>query len=517
MWQELCAVRSLCATAWLFVLFCSGLANAQVGTAEVTGGSIRGIVINSVASFKGIPFAAPPVGALRWKDPQPVERWAHVRDATGFQHPCMQQWADHPNRPSEDCLYLNVWTAAVSAKERRPVMVWIHGGGFGGGMSWEALSDGTVLAKEGVVVVTIAYRLNVFGFLAHPELSRESGHGSGNYGLQDIVASLQWVQKNIEQFGGDPSRVTIFGGSAGGVAVNLLATSPLAKGLFSRVIAQGGADFFPLSQVEGRPGTIWPLKTAESAGEKFFDSLAVSNLEAARRLDSDVVLQAHENWHSVPVIVDGEIIRDSSSGMFAKGQFNDTPILVGFTSDEAGDPPPETTAESIRSIFRSAPCKEHHAAIEAVYPVDTDEAAFGSLRRLQRDWGTGLHAWSWARLQSTKGRNDAYLYFFDVHPPEQVHGATHASEYQYVFGNLMGIPDAQQERTSKIIRRYWVNFATHGDPNGRGLPEWKKFDTKSEQALILNDSPVSRPLPNGRELQVLEAVAACWFGTPLFR
>lgn len=228
----------------IIILVCASTpsARAAIEYANITGGRVQGYVRDGLASFKGLPFAAPPVGALRWRTPQPVVAWNGVRKADTFAPACIQPWAGNsdPNRLSEDCLYLNVWTAAATAKERRPVMVWIHGGGLTNGMSWERLSYGTKLAPEGVVLVTIAYRLGALGFLAHPELTRESGKGSGNYGLLDTVAALKWVQANIWQFGGDPSRVTIFGGSSGGHIVSLLAGAPVAKGLYQRAIAQGG-------------------------------------------------------------------------------------------------------------------------------------------------------------------------------------------------------------------------------------------------------------------------------------
>src|ERR1700735_976151 len=250
--------------AILFVFFCVAAANSSLAAIEyanITGGRVQGEVKDGLASFKGLPFAAPPVGALRWRIPQPVIAWSGVRKADTFAPACIQPWAGNPSprQLREDCLYLNVWTAAATAKERRPVMVWIHGGGLTNGMSWENLSYGTKLAPEGVVLVTIAYRLGALGFLAHPELTRESGKGSGNYGIFDVVAALKWVQANIAQFGGDPSRVTIFGGSSGGHIVSLLAGAPAANGLYQRAIAQGGVSFY--SNLSRIPTELTPLST----------------------------------------------------------------------------------------------------------------------------------------------------------------------------------------------------------------------------------------------------------------
>jgi para-nitrobenzyl esterase len=209
-------------------------APGPINSADVTGGRLQGTVADGIASFKGIPFAAPPIGELRWHKPVAVIPWSGTRKADTYAPACIQPWGMDGVQPTEDCLYLNVWTGATSSGERRPVIVWIHGGGFRGGMSWERLSDGTRLAKEGVVVVNIAYRLGASGFLSHPDLARESGKSAGNYGLWDMIAALQWVQANIARFGGDPNRVTLVGGSAGGFAVSVMVGSPTAKGLFQR-------------------------------------------------------------------------------------------------------------------------------------------------------------------------------------------------------------------------------------------------------------------------------------------
>jgi para-nitrobenzyl esterase len=412
-------------------------------------------------------------------------------------------------------LYLNVWTAAVTSKERRPVMVWIHGGGLKGGLSWEKLSDGTKLAREGVVLVTIAYRLGAIGFLAHPELTRESGKSSGNYGLFDVVAALKWVQANIAQYGGDPSRVTIFGGSAGGLAVGLLAGAPAARGLYARAIAQSGSGFLPelKNDPEHRFAKL-ELSSAEKDGQSFFRSLGVSDLKSARRVSAEAILKASQAEQRDAValaIIDGDLVHGFNADLFRQGRFNDTPILVGFTSDEEGDPPAQTSVDSMKTEIERWPCNDPQtqAAIAAAYPHATDAQTRTAIRYLHRDFGVAWPTWTWARLQTTQGHNPAYVYVFDVHDREHPFGAPHASEYPYVFGNFPKPPAARDEATSALIRKYWINFATHGNPNGPGLPVWKTFDERSQAAMVFDDSPDSRRLPNFAGLQALDAILRC--------
>jgi para-nitrobenzyl esterase len=490
-------------------LLCAAASNpslAAIEYANITGGRVQGEVHDGLASFKGVPFAAPPLGALRWRVPQPVVAWSGVRKADTFAPPCIQSWSDttSPNLPSEDCLYLNVWTAATTTKERRPVMVWIHGGGLSNGMSWQNLSYGTKLAPEGVVLVTIAYRLGALGFLAHPELSRESGKGSGNYGLFDTVAALKWVHANIAQFGGDPSRVTIFGGSSGAHIVSLLAGAPVAKGLFQRAIAQGGVGFYPRFRRYPRP-----LTDAEHLGEDFFKSLGVSDLKSARSLPADTILKAPAPEPSgFDLTIDGELIVGSNEDLFQGARFNDTPILIGFTTDEVGADPPKYVAEWMESVIGGSGCKEAQSAVAKAYPR-TNDAATSMLRYLYRDFYVGWPTWEWARLQTIKGHNRAYVYIFDVHGPEQPFGAWHATEYPFVFGNFPKPPTPQNAAVSALMRQYWINFAAHGDPNGPGLPIWKAFDEESQMAMIFGESSHSQALPNITGLKALDALLRC--------
>jgi para-nitrobenzyl esterase len=486
-------------------------AHAAIEYAQITGGRVQGEVKDGLASFKGLPFAAPPVGSLRWRVPQPVIAWSGVRKADSFARACIQPWADNPepNQPSEDCLYLNVWTAAATAKERRPVMVWIHGGGLTNGMSWETLSHGTKLAPEGVVLVTIAYRLGALGFLAHPELNLESGKGSGNYGLFDTLAALKWIHANIAQFGGDPSQVTIFGGSSGALIVSLLAGAPAAKGLYQRAIAQGGAGFYPRLSLIPRDFTPLPaLDDAEKKGDDFFKSLGVSSLTSARSLSARAILNAPSYSPGFRQTIDGDLLVGSNVDLFQQGRFNDTPILVGFTSDEAGTQPPQLLVDWMESVIARSSCKETQATIAKIYPRGND-AETSMMRYLFRDFYVAWPAWEWARLQSIKGRNHAYVYIFDVHDAEHPFGAPHATEYPFVFGNFPKPPSPRDEAVSALMRQYWINFASRGDPNGPGLPIWKAFDEESQMAMVFGDSSHSQPLPNITGLKALDELLRC--------
>lgn len=496
----------------LLVAGACGLARAAVAEVHVTGGRIKGQINADVASFKGIPFAAPPIGTLRWKVPQPIKPWTGVRDASAFAPPCIQPWDEQKKeQPSEDCLYLNVWTAAALRSERRPVIVWIHGGSLTGGMSSEKISDGSHFAREGVVLVTIAYRLGALGFLAHPELTREGG-SSGNYGLHDMVASLKWVQANITQFGGDPARVTVMGGSAGAFAVSVLSASPPAKGLYARAIAFGGTAMFPVASDNPQSQYFSPtLEYGESQGEALFKLAGAQSLSAARAMPPAKFMKAMEGSKvRIGTIRDGVLIQGANRERFNNGQFNDTPILIGYNSDEAGDPGPKVTFASANADLDKAPCKPTHAAFEAAYPAfTTDEGARTVVRKVNRDANLGWSTWEWARLQSAKGRSPVYAYFFDVHGADKPHGAPHATEYPYVFGNFWFNPTEKDRAVSNLLRRYLINFATNGDPNGPGLPEWKKFDESSNRAFVIDDKPSSREWPSLAGIKAFDAFYEC--------
>jgi len=520
-------------------LLCVRPAAAQLGIVSVTGGRVEGVTADGVTSFKGIPFAAAPVGQLRWRAPQPDKPWTGTKAADHFAPGCIQKpdiakIFGAPPAVSEDCLYLNVWTPARSASERLPVMVWIYGGGFSVGQTSAPVYDGAHLAHRGVVLVSIAYRLGAFGFLADPDLSREPAGGSGNYGILDMIQGLKWVNANIGKFGGDPTNVTIFGESAGGIAVSMLAASPAADGLFQRAISESGSNFSPVRSsplgtsaehgeeigglIDRQGGEMMPtLASAERYGARFLEKLGARSIGAARELPAAVIQKAAdlEPAYAFLPVVDGRILAGDEHTLYTQRRFNDTPILVGTNSDEGilfAQPgiTPATFEEDVRSDYG-----KYADAIVALYPHATDSQAEQAARDLLRDtifaWGT----WSWAESQMRYGRNKAYLYYFDRRSPQAPLGPSHAAEIDYVFGNLnsckqcgslslSGAPRPSELVLSELIQSYWVNFAKNGDPNGPGLPVWPEVSRTAQEAMFLDTRPGAHPVPNLRQIKVLD-------------
>ena len=480
------------------VLMCGiasgGEAAAQVKTATgpVTGTTSDG----RIRIFKGIPFAAAPIGALRWQAPRPAAPWEGTRDATRFGPACLQGsiFGDIAfTDTSEDCLSLNIWTF-TTADQRLPVMVWIHGGGFQAGAGAEPRHDGEAFARKGVVLVTFNYRLGVFGFLAHPDLTKESGHSaSGNYGLLDQIAALRWVQANIAAFGGDPGNVTIFGESAGSLSVSALMASPLARGLFHKAIGESGA-FFPRSGLA--PGS---LASTEERGAKFAEALGVPSLAALRAVSGEAVLQAAlktQPWFSPNL--DGYVLPEEVHTVFAAGRQSRVPLLAGWNADEirAGvvlgkqKPTAQSFAEETRKRFG-----DQADAILKVYPAATDAEALESAAALTSDLFMGYSTWKWIEVHARTGQAPVYRYSFDrkipVAPDAKINGmpatsrdigARHAGEIEYVFGALDSVKNVPWEpsdrKLSDAMTTYWANFARTGDPNGSGstLPKWPRYD-----------------------------------------
>lgn len=450
---------------------------------QVTGGTIAGSQTGTMNSYLGIPYAAPPVGDLRWRPPQPVVPWQGVRAAHSFGPACAQTAEWIPNPKSEDCLYLNVWAPAHATK--LPVLVWIHGGGFYGGTAAQPLYDGANLARHGAIVVTVNYRLGIFGFFSHPELTAESpDQASGNQGIRDQIAALRWVKENIAAFGGDPTRVTIFGESAGGESVAILVASPAAKGLFQRAIAQSGNDGLPLDASEnGR----FDRATAGNNGLAFARSVGAQGLADLRALP--VAALQKPAW--LPrTFVDGYVLREDLTTTYRRQRQNDVPLLVGWNAEEGKDLAPEIlgtnnfTAARHRELVAQLLGHPPSAPLLAAYPGATDAQAKASIDRLTNDWW-GWRMAHWAGLQSRHGKSKAYAYYFAHRPATPATpcgygcGAGHGAEIQYVFDNLHVDPRPWTPADRQLATRLattWVRFAATGNPNGAGLPDWRAYD-----------------------------------------
>jgi para-nitrobenzyl esterase len=504
----------------LVVLSIAPFALSQIQKVKSTGGQLEGVVADGVASFKGIPFAAPPVGDLRWRAPQHTKGWTGVKRADTYAPGCMQdpsmvKMVGASVGVSEDCLYLNVWTAANTTDEKWPVMVWIHGGAFVGGMTGTPMFDGTKFAQNGVVLVSIAYRLGVFGFLAHPELSREGAKGSGTYGIQDMIAGLQWVKDNIAQFGGDPSFVTIFGESAGGIAVGMLAAAPPAKGLFQRAISESGGSFAPPRIADGAGMNVASLKLAESAGVNFLKKLGAADVNAARALSAEQIQKAvgggMGSGSSFWPVADGYVLPGDPFELYERGRFNDTPILVGTNSNEGGlfmrgPATPASFEKQIRSGYGG-----RADVILSAYLHATDAEAARASADVFREFAFAWPTWAWARMQSQKGKGKAFVYYYDHRTPASPDGANHAAEVPYVFGNFGGpggVPGPEDLALSELIRSYWINFARTGNPNGSRLPQWPAFTEKDQKVMFFNGNPGAKPIPNLDKLKAFDAYYA---------
>lgn len=470
---------------------------AKPGIVKTTDGKVKGSYDSAakIYSFKGIPYAAPPVGKLRWQPPQPAAKWRGVKDADKFGSRCMQPhfYDDMIFRDpgqSENCLTLNVWTSDPSLNSQLPVMFWIHGGGFFTGASSEPRQDGTNLAKRGVVVVSLNYRLGVFGFMAHPELTAESSHhSSGNYGLEDMTAALQWVHQNIGAFGGDASKVTIFGESAGSWAVSQLMASPISKALFARAIGESGAAFSAYSL------GMLTLAAAEKQGAALNPSL-----EALRAMSAEDLLKSATT--PVPTfnpIVDGYFFSKDVPAIYAEGSQAHIPLLAGWNANEGGTPAHQkATVESF-----AADAEKNFGAQAAeflrLYPAGTLEEAKRSASEFAGDQFIAAAAWRWIDAQAATGHSPVYRYYFThiLPPPADAGGAYHSADIEFVFDNLANKQLKWRDEdlaVAKLMSAYWTNFAKTGDPNGEGLPQWPIYKGDDASQVMKIDT-VSTAIP----------------------
>lgn len=482
----------------------------QPAPVKVDEGLLQGIHENGLTVYKGIPFAAPPVGELRWRAPQPPAKWDGTKQAVKFA-PAPMQGGNPPSGKSEDCLYLNVWTPAKSVNEKIPVLVWIYGGGFSFGSTSEPGYSGDKLAQKGVILVSIAYRVGQLGFLTHPELSAESpSHSSGNYGLLDQIAALKWIQKNIAAFGGDPNKVTIFGESAGAISVSMLCASPLAKGLFHGAVSQSGGSFGPTRPVTFPGENMKTLKQAEAEGQTYVQKAGVSSIAELRKISADKIPSGFGMAGGWPII-DGYVIPDDQYTLYEAHKYNDVPVLIGYNSDEgASFSPPKTPQDYIDGVKKRYG-KFADDLIKA-YPAG-ENVVLKTARDLARDAAFGWHTWTWAKLQSKTGKSKVYYYYFDQHPdypensPRYGYGSPHGQDVAYVFAHV----DASNTQTSKsdlaiseAMATYWTNFAKYGNPNGGGLPEWPAFSNTQQVLMYFNQSPYTGPVPSEESLKVLD-------------
>jgi len=502
----------------LLVIFSASSFTGNKGSAfdkiKVDGGYISGTV-NSKGDthiFKGIPFAAPPVGELRWKAPQHVPSWGGVKVCDKFGASPMQtkpaafsMWTEEfliPKEPiSEDCLYLNVWTGARAVDEKRPVIVWIYGGGFQSGGSGVPIYDGEAMAKKGIVFVSINYRVGIFGFFAHPGLSKESGNNaSGNYGLMDQVAALKWVKKNIGAFGGNPNNVTIAGQSAGSMSVNCLVASPIAKNLFQKAIAESGA-----SIISGPFGGT-TLKSAEDDGEKTAAGLHASLISDLRKIPAEELMKAQQGIRGP--IIDGYVLPESIDNIFTKGKENKVSLLTGWNEDEGLLFGPIKKADA----FIKEAQKNYGANAQTFlqyYPSSSDSIARISQLKLARDQIFGVQNYTWANIQSSHG-SKVYVYRFTRKVPatgEYIkYGAFHTGEVPYAYDNLKFVnrPWEQADyRLAATMSSYLSNFAKTGNPNGSSLPEWDAYKTTDKKIMVFDINSRTASIPDADALDFL--------------
>ena len=481
-------------------------------------GLVQGVTEKDLAVYRGIPFAAPPIGDLRWRAPQPAVKWEGVRPADKFGPDPYQ--GDGKGNVSEDCLYVNVWTPAKSAGERVPVLVWIYGGGFSFGSTSTPVHNGEHLARKGVVLVSMNYRVGPLGFLAHPGLTAESPrHTSGNYGLQDQIAGLQWVKKNIAAFGGDPDRVTIFGESAGGISVSMLCASPEAKGLFRGAISESGGSFGPTRPTTYPGENMRRLADAEQSGVAFAQKAGVKTIAELRHVAPDKLPAGWGSGTAWP-IVDGWVVPGDQHKLYEAGRYNDVALLVGYNSDEGLSFSREKTAAEYIAGVQKRYGRFADDLIKA-YPAGADSVP-KTARDLARDAAFGWQTWSWASLQLKTGKAKVFYYYFDQHPdrpagsPQADHGTPHGVDVPYVFQTL-DRNDAKLTpgdwTVSDLVSTYWTNFAKHGNPNGPGVPPWPEFTPGDRRVMYFHNTAAPGPVPSATALEVLDAYFA-WRRTP---
>ncbi len=469
---------------------------------KITNGILEGTNESGVRVFRGVPYSQPPVGDLRWREPQPVKNWEGVRKADKFgpramQRPVFSDMQFRSNGVSEDCLYLNIWTPAKNANDHLPVLVYFYGGGFIGGDGSEYRYDGESMARRGIVSITVNYRLTVFGFFAHPELTKESPHhSSGNYGLLDQSAALQWVQKNIAAFGGDPKKITIAGESAGSFSVSAQMASPLSRNIIAGAIGESGS-------LLGKQSTV-SLSEAEQGGVQFAKAVGAESLASLRAMPADQLLEATSKPGSsrFSVDVDGYFFPKSPIEIYTSGEQAHVPLLVGWNSEESNyraitgkeNPTQETYTKAVQKMYG-----ENGDEVLKAYNASSDESVEQVATDLASDRFIGFSTWKWSDIQSKTGGKPVYRYKYARPRPEMrsdtgnikgsaSQGASHSAEIEYALGNLPTnrVYDWQPEdyKVSEILKEYFINFIKKGNPNGVGIPVWPAVKSGGPADLI---------------------------------
>lgn len=516
------SLREVFSQALVTVALCAWMSNGNAAQVDIAAGALRGSGAGGVDTFKGVPYAQPPIGDLRWRPPQKPQAWTGARDATALGPDCMQEkapWMDAPIRttPSEDCLYINVWRPAPASQSPHPVMVWIHGGGFVNGGSSPAVFDGSEFARQGVVLVTFNYRLGRFGFFAHPALSSEQREGPlANYGLMDQIAALEWVQRNIAAFGGDPHNVTLFGESAGGMSILALLASEPARGLFQKVIVQSGG---------GRAGLLsyHPLKggdaSAEAMGRAFAHELGIDGDDAgalaklravpAERLAHGLTMLTMSEQGRTYVggpVVDGRMLAGAPSDAVARSHGTPVPLMIGATSMDIGPIEGSTLAEIL------APFGADAERARAIYDPRGDRTLADMAAQIGGDRYMVEPARHVARLFSDRGAR-VYLFRFS-YVAESMRanwrGAPHATDVPYVFNTLTArygkTATAADASVAQTMHRYWIAFAATGRPVVSGLPEWPTYHSRDDVLMdFTSDGPKAGPDPWRARLDITAA------------
>ena len=498
-------------TAILFLLT-ADLLTAQLHIVKTANGLVKGNIHGEIDIFKGIPFAAPPIGALRWKAPQPATDWKGIRHCITFSASPFQPkpvpflcWSEEfiapPEPLSEDCLYLNIWTALKKSNEKRPVLVWIYGGGFSSGSAACAIYDGEEMAKRGIVFVSINYRVGPFGFMAHPELSKEQNNASGNYGLMDQVAALQWVQKNIAAFGGDPGRVTIAGQSAGSMSVNALLATPLAKGLFQGAILQSGG--FLGNRI---PAT---LNSAEVVGVELQKKTGAANLNELRQKSADEILKASQSLGALRMglTLDGYVLPTDIIDHFKEGKHNNVPLMMGWvTGDALLFGKPDISAEKFKQQASEKYGTNATAFLE-VFPAGNDAQAQLSQARLNLLGFAGFPA----HLLAGYNNKPSFIYQSSYVPTDKPgfpdYGAFHTSEVPYALHtlHLWKRPWKKSDYdVQELMSTYWIQFIKTGNPNVKGLPEWSSYNKTEGSILEIDSTTILKPAFLKKEFELLQ-------------